>query len=190
MGDSQRLGMPLSPLQQEVWDLHQAEPQLSQMELAGRLTETSGRTVTALAVNSAMRRARKRLGEDASPLDTRKPNKLRTRRVLNEVKKEVLGHNFSQIAVEFTESILRMTPEEIDALPAKERMVVAAISTDKRQVLRGEPSVIVQHQDSGRLEELLVGALGEAKRRGYEIDVTPRTEDAVEVEYRAIEGGE
>ncbi len=188
MGDRQALGMPLSPLQQEVWDLYIAEPHLSRMQMAERLTETSGRPVTALAVDNAIRRARIRLGEDASPLEKRKPNKYRERRVLAEVKKEVLGHNFSQIAVEFTESILRMSPEEIDRLPAKERIIVAGISTDKRQVLRGEPSVIVQHQDSGALQDLLLGALGEARRRGLEIDITPKTEDVVEVEYRAIEG--
>ncbi len=188
MANKQRLGQPLSPLQQQTWDLHQAEPKLSYIEMAERLTETSGRPVTILAINTALKRARVRLGKDASPLENRKPNKMRERRVLKEFNREILVRNYFDIALRMTESILRMSDEEIDALPVKDRAVTGAICTDKPLLLTQQPTVIIQHQDSGRLEELLFGTMAEAKRRGYEIDITPKTEE-VEVEYRALGDG-
>ncbi len=52
-------------------------------------------------------------------------------------------------------------------------MVAAGILTDKRQILRGEPTAITKFQDMRKLDDVLEEAVKELKRRSKMIDVTP-----------------
>ena len=56
-------------------------------------------------------------------------------------------------------------------------MVAAGILTDKRQILKGDPTAIIKLQDMRKLDDILEAAVKELKRRPKMIDVTPE-EDA------------
>jgi len=58
--------------------------------------------------------------------------------------------------------------------------VALGILTEKRQLLKGEPTQIIDNQERQSMNELLKGALKEAQRRGMTIDVTPYQVDGEE----------
>ena len=63
-------------------------------------------------------------------------------------------------------------------------MVAAGILIDKRQILRGQPTVITRYEDVLKADQLLKGIYEELRRRGVEmsevIDVTPTPAAPVE----------
>ncbi len=68
-------------------------------------------------------------------------------------------------------------------------MVAAGILTDKRQLLRGEPTAITRFQDIRKMDEILEAVAKELKRRGKMIDVTPEKDSAVAPVANAGNGG-
>ena len=61
----------------------------------------------------------------------------------------------------------------LGAATARDVATIIGILTDKRQIMKGEPTEILQYQDMRKLDEFLVQAVAELKRRGEVIDVTP-----------------
>ena len=57
--------------------------------------------------------------------------------------------------------------------------ITLGILLEKRQLLRGEPTVIMSHAERKHLNEIVPVFMEEAKRRGYTIDVTPEEETRV-----------
>ncbi len=55
----------------------------------------------------------------------------------------------------------------------RDLVVAAGILTDKRQLLRGEPTAITRFQDMRKMDEILEAVDKELKRRGKLVDVTP-----------------
>ena len=68
-------------------------------------------------------------------------------------------------------------------------MVAAGILTDKRQLLRGEPTAITRFQDMRKMDEILEAVAKELKRRGKVIDVTPEKDAAATPVANAGNGG-
>ena len=60
---------------------------------------------------------------------------------------------------------------------ARDLTVNIGILTDKRQLLRGEPTQVFRVEDAKKLDEQLEMMVAEMKRRGKLIDVTPAAED-------------
>ncbi len=61
----------------------------------------------------------------------------------------------------------------LSKMDGRNLMVAAGILTDKRQLLRGEPTAITKFQDMRKMDEILEEVGKELKRRGKIIDVTP-----------------
>ena len=61
---------------------------------------------------------------------------------------------------------------------ARDLTVNIGILTDKRQLLRGEPTVITRLEDVKKLDELAAMLEVEMKRRGKIIDITPEANGA------------
>ncbi len=55
----------------------------------------------------------------------------------------------------------------------RDRMVIAGIMVDKRQLLSGEPTAIVSVEDRRNLDELSKAFVKETKRRGLVVELTP-----------------
>lgn len=70
-----------------------------------------------------------------------------------------------------------ITDEKLGEAPAEKLAVIAAIGTDKRAILRGEPTQIVKVQDEGKLKEIASACLKRLNEMG-EIRVVdvPRVE--------------
>ncbi len=63
-------------------------------------------------------------------------------------------------------------------MSGRDLVVAAGILTDKRQLLRGEPTAITRFQDIRKMDEILEAVAKELKRRGKVIDVTPEKDAA------------
>ncbi len=63
--------------------------------------------------------------------------------------------------------------EDWQKIHPKDRMVVAGIMVDKRQLLSGEPTAIISVDDRRSIEELSKAFVYEAKRRGLVHDLRP-----------------
>ena len=63
--------------------------------------------------------------------------------------------------------------QDWSGVSARDKMVIAGILVDKRQLLSGEPTAIVSVEDRRSLGALTKAMLTEARRRGYEVDLTP-----------------
>lgn len=63
--------------------------------------------------------------------------------------------------------------QDWSSVSARDKMVIAGIMVDKRQLLSGEPTAIVSVEDRRSLGALTKAMLAEARRRGYEVDLTP-----------------
>lgn len=87
-----------------------------------------------------------------------------------EVSKQELLEKVSNLSVRLLDSI---TDADIDRADLKSKAISAAIMIDKRQILRGEPTTIIQIEDRRKLHELLPLLKQEMERRSLEIDVTP-----------------
>lgn len=61
---------------------------------------------------------------------------------------------------------------------ARDLMVSIGILTDKRQLLRGEPTAITRLEDVKKLDEDLLMLVKEMRRRGKIIDITPEANGA------------
>ncbi len=61
----------------------------------------------------------------------------------------------------------------LSKMDGRNLMVAAGILTDKRQLLRGEPTAITRFQDMRKMDEILEAVGKELKRRGKLVDVTP-----------------
>ncbi len=59
---------------------------------------------------------------------------------------------------------------------ARDVATIIGILTDKRQILKGEPTAIVKFEDMRKLDEILEQVSAELKRRENVIDVTPAPE--------------
>ncbi len=59
---------------------------------------------------------------------------------------------------------------------ARDVATIIGILTDKRQILKGEPTAIVKFEDMRKLDEILEQVSKELKRRENVIDVTPAPE--------------
>lgn len=96
-----------------------------------------------------------------------------TRRVikaLKEVKTEALEKLTANVAFSALESLHRTTEKEWDKTDPKVKAVVAGILIDKRAILRGEPTAIVEVRDHRRLDEVGKALLAEMQRRGITLD--------------------
>ena len=164
---------PLTQRQQYCFDLHERYPEKSYAELH-QIAHEEGYAfgLSQLTRHIAAAKAKKGVSKD-NLLAHPPPQQIRRNRILAEVKKEVLEQHFSNVALNFVSSLSNMADADIDSLTAKERVLVAAIATDKRLVLRGEPNQIVDVRDNRRAMEVAAAMVQELKRRGMEIDVTP-----------------
>ena len=63
--------------------------------------------------------------------------------------------------------------EDWSKVGARDKMVIAGILVDKRQLLSGEPTAIVSVEDRRSLAALTKAMIQEGKKRGYEVDLTP-----------------
>ncbi len=61
----------------------------------------------------------------------------------------------------------------LSKMDGRNLMVAAGILTDKRQLLRGEPTAITRFQYMRKMDEILEAVGKELKRRGKLVDVTP-----------------
>ena len=66
-----------------------------------------------------------------------------------------------------------LSTQDWSSVGARDRAVIAGIFMDKRQLLSGEPTAIVSVEDRRSLGALTKAMLTEARRRGYEVDLTP-----------------
>ncbi len=62
---------------------------------------------------------------------------------------------------------------------ARDVATIIGILTDKRRLLRDEPTAIMKFQDMRKMDEILESVAKELKRRGKVIDVTPEKDSAV-----------
>jgi hypothetical protein len=77
----------------------------------------------------------------------------------------------------FAQKILRsIRVEDINDAKLKDKVLAAAIATDKWQLLSNRPTQIVSTEERRKLDVLVKVVLEEASRRGLEIDVTPTGE--------------
>ena len=106
---------------------------------------------------------------DERPVKPTEPGEKRVVRTV-EVSKQELLEKVSNLSVRLLDSI---TDADIDRADLKAKAISAAIMIDKRQILRGEPTTIIQIEDRRKLHELLPLLKQEMERRSLEIDVTP-----------------
>ncbi len=69
-------------------------------------------------------------------------------------------------------AILEKIPDRLEKATAPQLMLAFAIATDKRQILKGEPTQILSIDDRKSMRELMPAMLMEAQRRGLTIDMT------------------
>ena len=72
-----------------------------------------------------------------------------------------------------------MTDEDIRKAPLSQRMIAMGIAVDKRQLLKGEATVIHGTERRAKLEELMPALLAEAQRRG--VALPPPAEPPIDV---------
>ncbi len=72
-----------------------------------------------------------------------------------------------------------LDPYALSKMDGRNLMVAAGILIDKRQLLSDRPTAITKFEDMRKLDEVIEEALGELKRRGKLIDVTPGTAEPV-----------
>lgn len=80
-----------------------------------------------------------------------------------------------------------MTPEKIAAAPLRDQAVTFGILSEKRQLLRGEPTQIIDDGERRQLNELIPLVLKEAQRRGMTVDLGPSEYGPAEVHSRPPE---
>ncbi len=83
-----------------------------------------------------------------------------------------------------------LSTQDWGAVSARDKMVVAGILVDKRQLLSGEPTAIVSVEDRRSLEALTGAMLKEAHRRGIEIELTPDQYNTVAPKVGLVEPAE
>jgi len=93
-------------------------------------------------------------------------------RELKRIKTDTLVKQFENLA---TDALASITKEDIEAETAYKRTIMAAIATEKRELLDGRPTERITHEDRRRLPELVEALLDEAGRRGFMKQIDPVT---------------
>ena len=91
-------------------------------------------------------------------------------RAIEEVRLEELTKGFGTLA---RDAISAITHEKLEKANAQQLAVVAGVSIDKWQLLRGQPTQRTEIHDRRKMDELIGLVIEEAKRRNVEIDITP-----------------
>jgi len=91
------------------------------------------------------------------------------------IKTDVLVREFEKLALGALESI---TPEDLEALDAYKRTLVAAIAVDKRELLDGRPTERISVEDRRAFPEVMALLMKEAERRGLMKEINPATNQA------------
>ena len=86
-----------------------------------------------------------------------------------------------QIEEKLALALLQLTPSKLNRSSGRELTSIVSMLSEKRALLRGEPTQIVSHEQRQKLNDLLPELIKEAKRRGITIegsmkDVTPKPE--------------
>ncbi len=80
--------------------------------------------------------------------------------------------------------------QDWSGVSARDKMVVAGIMVDKRQLLSGEPTAIVSVEDRRSLADLTKAMIKEGKRRGFEVELTPDQYHTVTPKVALVEPAE
>jgi len=104
----------------------------------------------------------KRLDRDLQPVA----------RELKRVKTDSLVREFENVGLAALQSI---TQEDLEKASAYQRILIAAISIDKRELLDGRPTERMSVEDRRQIPELMTALLVEAERRGLTRQVNPET---------------
>lgn len=179
-------GMPLTPFQNFIWKLAHEYPELTMQQLAEKSTDL-GMHATRTGIEKALSRCRARLGVKAPQEMKRKAaRKIPVRKIIAEINKDVLAAKFGRVAEQFVDSLVNLPRKDLYDINPLNRARIAAIAVENRQLLRGEPTAIVSHQDGRRAEEVAMGVLAELKRRGMKLEITPTYTEAIDVEVVPI----
>ena len=183
MAYKDRAGQDLTPVMKEVWNARARFPELTIEEIALQL-ERSPQSVRGAwqsarvrkgykgkTVPSAMELVDEKKGKKDEPRALESQTSARrVRKELKEVKTERLAVLAGSVSEAALESLHRIEPDDWDKASLKERAITAGILIDKRQILRSEPTAIVEIRDHRRLDEVAQALLQELKRRGITLD--------------------
>jgi hypothetical protein len=107
---------------------------------------------------------------------------------MSPLKREIAEIRLDDITKRFgtltRDAIDAITPEKLERANAQQLAVIAGISADKWQLLRGQPTSRTEIGDRRQMNELIGIIAKEAKRRGIEIDITPEGVTATKSPYR------
>ncbi len=81
---------------------------------------------------------------------------------------------------------LAVSDEDFERASLRDKAVAAGIYIDKRQMLSGEPTHVISHEDRRKLPELILAFMKEAKRRGIALPEGFRPPPPVEVEAEVV----
>lgn len=84
-----------------------------------------------------------------------------------EVQKSTLRNLYGHTSLRILESI---TQKDIEDASLRDKLVAAAISTDKALLLDGQPTEVYSIKELASLDELSQALMGELRRRGLEVD--------------------
>jgi hypothetical protein len=177
-----RAGTPLSPLQQATWEFLCKNESLTRQQQADALginLRTLQQRVSIIYKKKPDLLERRKAAIELQARDIADPKPLKhapSEKRLTKVLKDVTSHeleaNFGQIAFDATD-LAREFLDDQKARPLEERTVtlkelgiIAGISTDKRAILRGEPTQIIQHEDMHRADQVSQKILQELVKRG------------------------
>jgi len=136
---------------------------LRQRDLAGTDGETLGQIATDLGISKdAVSKLQKKLQREYLPL----------KRALGEVQRDELRDVFNYRAMEFLEAI---TPEDVLKMRGDQKVLAAAIATDKALLLDRQPTQIISIPEARNLNELSGLLLREIERRNGTADADPIT---------------
>jgi len=106
------------------------------------------------------------------------------KRELQRVKTDRLVKQFENLA---TDSLDSITDADLKGSSAYQRVVMAAIATEKRELLDGRPTERLSHDDRRKLPELLETLSIEIERRGLMKEINPETGRAQLVAQEGME---
>ncbi len=99
-----------------------------------------------------------------------------------EVQKSTLRNLYGHTSLKILESI---TQKDIDDASLRDKLVAAAVATDKSLLLDGQPTEVYSIKELASLDELSKALMGELRRRGLEIEpnATPARVGVLDIEF-------
>ena len=88
------------------------------------------------------------------------------------IKTDVLVRQFENVATKALH-LLNTDPEKLDKMNGYQLALIAAIATDKRELLDGRPTERISVEDRRAMPEMLTALLKEAGRRGLMKEINP-----------------